>query len=94
MKCVMMILVGVISLFGMHSPGQGSEGTPWGISVHHAPAQYMDSTKAAGIDWIRVDFRWYVFQGDEDTAIWYWDRYDSLAWRAQERGLNVLGLFS
>ena len=98
MKSIIVFLVSVVSVLGLNASVQGSEGTPWGI-IEHIPYQpegdtlWMDKTKEAGIDWIRVDFLWWKFYQDEsDSTTFYWNVYDSLARRADSLGLNVLGL--
>jgi polysaccharide biosynthesis protein PslG len=53
-------------------------------------ARYLDAVKAAGAQWIRIDFNWAVIQGG-GPASYNWGPFDNVVNGARARGLNVLG---
>ncbi|MDX1631503.1 MAG: cellulase family glycosylhydrolase, partial [Thermoanaerobaculia bacterium] len=68
--------------------------SPWGINVH-APEEerlrlLFDSTAAAGIDWVRIDFVWAVVE--PKPGLVDWTVYDEIVTAARARGLRVLAL--
>jgi hypothetical protein len=52
--------------------------------------RYLDAVKAAGAQWIRIDFNWAVIQGGGPTS-YNWGPFDNVVNGARARGLNVLG---
>jgi len=63
----------------------------FGVVAHVPTDAVADEVVEAGIDWVRIDFRWSVVEPERD--VYDWNRYDALLDRLEARGLRVYASF-
>lgn len=61
--------------------------SPYGINTHLPGPDVLDKTKAAGFDWVRVDFNWVMME--PQRGAYDWAITDQVVQDAAARGLNV-----
>ncbi len=60
---------------------------PYGINAHVPDEQVLDALRAAGVEWIRVDFIWAWVEPEQDS--FDWQTYDRVVAAARARGLRL-----
>ena len=93
--CAGIVLFAAVCLFAGGPIGQAyaeDACSNYGINSHIPSAQDMEKIKAAGFDWIRVDFNWWVMEPSNNN--WQWGQTDPVVNKAQELGLNIFATLS
>jgi hypothetical protein len=60
---------------------------PYGVNAHVPDEQVLDALRAAGVEWVRVDFIWAWVEPEQDG--FDWQTYDRVVAAARVRGLRI-----
>ncbi|MEW6337244.1 MAG: beta-galactosidase [Acidobacteriota bacterium] len=77
-------LAAVCAALALASPARA---LPYGVNAHVPDEQVLDALRAAGVEWIRIDFIWAWVEPEQDS--FDWQTYDRVVAAARARGLRI-----
>jgi len=87
-----LLLLASLTVLAAQPASSDNECSFYGINTHIPSAQNQDKIKAAGFDWIRLDFNW--FQIEPSNNDWHWGHLDPAVDKAHALGLNMFATLS
>ena len=86
------LLLALLAVLAAQPALADNECSFYGINTHIPSHENLDKIKAAGFDWIRLDFNW--FQIEPGNNDWHWGHLDPVVDKAHSMGLNMFATLS